>query len=171
MYQISSSNRTQLHPIVSHKRNRNRGVVLSEQGWQKLAQANVLHDELGNRYTYERLSERSLLNERTISRILSCEVRVDKRTLKIFFAAFRLQLDEADYIAAERHPVEKLTTKISLYPGSSPYTPAYPIEANLSQQELIELYQRLVQDLRYLSQLLNLDEVGKSVQLQATELN
>ncbi|MBD1870523.1 hypothetical protein H6F88_08585 [Oculatella sp. FACHB-28] len=170
MYQVSSSNCAQLHPIASHKRNRNRGVVLSEQGWQKLAQANVLHDELGNRYTYERLSERSLLNERTVSRILSCEVKVDKRTLKTFFAAFRLRLDEADYVAAERRSVEQLTTKLSLCPDL-PHTPAYPIEANLSHQELIELYQRLVQDLRYLSQLLNLDEAGRSIQLHSTELN
>ena len=51
------------------KQSRKRGVVLSQQGWQKLVQAEVLHDKFGKRYTHEQLSERSLLDVRTISRI------------------------------------------------------------------------------------------------------
>jgi hypothetical protein len=150
-------------------------MVLSEQGRQKLAQANVLHDEFGNRYSYERLSERSLLDKRTVSRILSCEVKVDKRTLKIFFAAFGLRLDENDYTAAECYPGEPLTTKLSLYPSSDARIPAYTAEANLSHQELIELYQRLVQHLRYLSQLLNFsrsktyERIGVSADVSESE--
>jgi hypothetical protein len=138
MYQVSSSNHHRQYSTVSQKRHRNRGVMLSEQGWQKLAQANVLYDESGNRYTYERLSERSLLNERTVSRILSCEVKVDKRSLKIFFAAFGLRLDERDYIAAKHYPVGQPTTKLSLYPNSPACTAAYSVEANLSYQRLVE---------------------------------
>jgi hypothetical protein len=82
--------------LSSTKRSRNRGMVLSSQGWQKLVQAGVLHDEFGNRYTYEQLSERSLLDERTVSRLLSCEVKVDKSTLKTFFRAFKLSLEAGD---------------------------------------------------------------------------
>ena len=167
MHQISSSHHEQLHSTVSRQHNRNRGVMLSDLGWQKLVQAGVLYDLWGNRYTYEKLSERSLLNDRTVSRILSREVKVDKRTLKIFFAAFGLQLDANDYTTAEYYPANQPITSFSPYLNLTISTPA----ANLSYPELIELYQRLMQDLRYLSHLLNLDEVSGSIPLQATGLN
>jgi hypothetical protein len=89
--------------IESHaapaKRSRSRGIFLSHQGWQKLVQAGVLHNEFGERFTYGQLSERSLLDERTISRLLSCEVKVDKNTLKIFFQTFDLSLEVGDFTA------------------------------------------------------------------------
>ena len=86
----------QNHPAIS-RNGRRRGVVLTQQGWQKMMQAGVLYDDFGKRYTFEELSERSLLDARTVSRILSCEVKVDKRTLKTFFQAFNLQLETGDY--------------------------------------------------------------------------
>jgi hypothetical protein len=89
----------QLQPCPSSaKRSRNRGVILSRQGWQKLMQAGALYNEVGERCTYGQLSERSHLDERTISRLLSCEVKVDKSTLKAFFHAFDLALETDDYI-------------------------------------------------------------------------
>ena len=94
-----ASNIVELLPRFKGKRRR--GVVLTRQGWQKLDQAGVLCDKFGNRYTHEQLSERSLLDNRTVSRILSCETRVDKRTLKIFFETFSLRLDVDDYTAPE----------------------------------------------------------------------
>lgn len=94
-----ASNIVELSPRFKGKRRR--GVVLSQQGWQKLEQAGVLCDRYGSRYTYEQLGERSLLDNRTVSRILSCETKVDKRTLKIFFEAFNLHLDSGDYAAPE----------------------------------------------------------------------
>jgi hypothetical protein len=87
--------------IESHsapvKCSRSRGVFLSHQGWQKLVQAGVLCNEFGERFTYGQLSERSLLDERTISRLLICEVKVDKNTLKIFFQTFDLSLEAGDF--------------------------------------------------------------------------
>jgi hypothetical protein len=85
MYQTASPHLYQLNPVVSSKRSRNRGVILSQRGWHKLKQTGALYDRWGNRYTYELLAERSLLDTRTVSRILGHEVKVDKRTLKIFF--------------------------------------------------------------------------------------
>ena len=41
MYQVSASHADQLHVAVSRQRNRNRGVMLSDLGWQKLIQARV----------------------------------------------------------------------------------------------------------------------------------
>jgi hypothetical protein len=62
MYQLSASQQPRSQASSSQQRHRNRGVMLSQQGWQKLTQAGVLHDPWGNRYSYETLSERSLLN-------------------------------------------------------------------------------------------------------------
>jgi transcriptional regulator with XRE-family HTH domain len=84
-------------PYQPSEKRRNRGVFLSRQGWQKLMQAGALCDEFGERYTYEQLSERSFLDERTVSRLLSCEIKVDKRTLKTFFRVFNLSLEIDDY--------------------------------------------------------------------------
>lgn len=165
MYQISSSHLNRLQSAISHQRNRNRGVMLSEQGWQKLTQAGVLHDQWGNRYTYEKLSERSLLNDRTISRILSCEVRVDKRSLKIFFAAFGLQLNGDDYLTVACIPDNQSISSLSHYLNPT----VHSVETTLSYQELIDLYRRLMQDLRHLSHLLQLHEVNASMSLQGTE--
>lgn len=91
--------KAQFNPIDSKrsKNHRRRGIILTEQGWQKLLQARALYDEFGRRYTYEELGERSLLDPRTISRILSRKVKVDKRTLQTFFEAFNLQLEPVDY--------------------------------------------------------------------------
>lgn len=70
-------------------------------------------------------------------------------------------------MTAEFHPVGQPITNLSLYLNSTVHT----VETTLSYQELIELYQRLMQDLRHLSHLLNLGEVNESLQLQATEFN
>ena len=167
MYQLSSSHQPLSQALVSQKRHRNRGVMLSQQGWQKLTQAGILHNQWGDRYTYEKLSERSLLNDRTVSRILSREVRVDKRSLKTFFAAFGLQLNSNDYLTADCEPAAQTITSLSRYFNST----VHSIETTLTYQELVELYQRLRQDLRHLTHLLNLDEVNGTMPLQATELN
>ncbi|MFB2897575.1 hypothetical protein ACE1CI_32045 [Aerosakkonemataceae cyanobacterium BLCC-F50] len=92
--------RTESH-LAPVKQSRSRGVFLSHQGWQKLVQAGVLHNEFGERFTYGQLSERSLLDERTISRLLSCEVKVDKNTLKTFFRAFNLSLEAGDFTSSK----------------------------------------------------------------------
>lgn len=167
MYQFSSSPRNPLQATGSQQRHRNRGVMLSQQGWQKLTQAGVLHDQWGNRYSYETLSERSLLNQRTVSRILSGEVRVDKRSLKIFFTAFGLQLNGDDYLTAACDPANQTINSLTHYLNST----VHSVETTLSYQELVDLYQRLRQDLRHLSHLLHLHEVNGTLPLQPTKLN
>ena len=80
---------------------RKRGLVLTEQGWQKLLQAGVIQNQFGERYTFAELSERTLLDPRTVCRILGREEAVDKRSLSIFFVAFRLQLERDDYMTPQ----------------------------------------------------------------------
>jgi len=158
MYQLSSSHHERSQATGSRQSHRNRGVMLSQQGWQKLTQAGVLDDQWGNRYSYETLSERSLLNQRTVSRILSCEVKVDKRSLKIFFAAFGLQLNGDDYLTATCDPANQTIASLSHYLNST----VHSVETTLSYQELVALHQQLQQDLQHLSHLLHLYEVNGS---------
>jgi hypothetical protein len=107
-------NLDQLQPhFRSAKRSRNRGVCLSQQGWQKLTQAGVLYNKFGERYTYEWLSEQSVLDERTVSRLLSCEFKVDKNTLKTFFRAFNLSLESGDYTLSQNDEINDVKLNAS----------------------------------------------------------
>lgn len=101
------------HAPVKHSRTR--GVVLSNQGWQKLVQAGVLYTESGERHTYEYLSERSQLDGRTISRLLSGEVRVDKSTLRNFFRAFNMLLEANDYTTCRSDRTNDKSSMLSSY--------------------------------------------------------
>jgi transcriptional regulator with XRE-family HTH domain len=121
------------------KRGRNRGVVLSGQGWQKLMQAGALYNELGERYTYEQLSERSHLDERTVSRLLSCEVRVDKNTLRSFFRAFNLSLEAGDYTICR----SERTNDIASVPSIHPEAAIQRAEFEQIVEELTQLKQQL----------------------------
>ncbi len=83
-----------------HKRKRQRGVVLTDQGFKKL-QAAVSKAEIEQNnciaYTVEVLSDRIGIDPHTLTKVFRCEARVDKRTLHCCFKAFNLQLESHDY--------------------------------------------------------------------------
>ncbi|MBD2158787.1 hypothetical protein [Leptolyngbya sp. FACHB-16] len=147
--------------LSSVKRSRNRGVVLSPQGWQKLMQAGVLYDELGCRYTYEQLSERSNLTERTVSRLLTCEVKVDKSTLKTFFRAFNLSLEASDYTLSNSHGTGAVTSKAL----TDAKPPTQPVDLDQLVEELSQLRQRMRKYERLFQQL-KLNENSVNQQLE-----
>lgn len=124
--------------VMPTKPIRRRGVVLTQKGLQKLIQSNALCDRYGNRYSYEILAGFSQLDPRTVSRILSCETKIDKRTLKIFFNAFNLHLELEDYTIPESDPTPNA----------------------ISTDELMQLKQRILQDYNRLLNLINLDNPG-----------
>lgn len=133
-----SFNQSKFHH-ASVKRGRIRGVFLSHQGWQKLTQARVLHAESGKRHSYEYLSERSHLDERTVSRLLSGEVRVDKNTLRTFFRAFNLSLEADDYTTCR----SERTNDISSVPSTYDMVAIQRAEFEQIVEELTQLKQRL----------------------------
>jgi hypothetical protein len=94
-------------------------------------------------------------------------VKVDKRSLKIFFAAFGLPLQSNDYLTPTCDPAEQTITNPSHFFSSA----VHSVETTLSYQELIELYQRLRQDLRHLSHLIHLHEVNSNMPSPVTEFN
>lgn len=125
--------------LSSAKRSRNRGIILSRQGWQKLIQAGALCNEFGERYTYEQLSEQSHLDERTVSRLLSCEVKVDKSTVKTFFSAFNLLLEAGDYILSNSNRTVSTTSEVSTYAVSTKQA----VDLEQLVEELSQLKQRM----------------------------
>ncbi|XGV97303.1 MAG: hypothetical protein ACAF41_31860 [Leptolyngbya sp. BL-A-14] len=104
-----------------------------------------MHNEFGERFSYGELSERSRLDTRTISRLLSCEVKVDRGTIKTFFRAFNLTLETDDYVTVKN--VKANTTLVNNAPlaTSSPST-ALAVQKNELEQifeEVNQLKQRL----------------------------
>lgn len=126
----------------SAKGRRSRGVFLSHQGLQKLAQAGVLYDKFGKRHTYEYLNERSQLNERTISKLLSCEVKVDINTLKTFFYAFNVPLEAGDFTVFRGDKTDALAP-MPTYADSTIQRAEFEAEFEKVVEELAQLKQRL----------------------------
>ena len=91
------------------KQKRNRGVVLTPQGLEKLQAARSqleYQKNFGERYTYEKISELTNLDLNTIKKVLVGKEGVDKRSLERCFLAFDLQLTEEHYMkphAKNRH--------------------------------------------------------------------
>lgn len=142
------------------KKLRRRGLVLTEQGWQKLLQAEVVHNQFGERHTFAELSDRTLLDPRTICRIISRDEAVDKRSLNIFFDAFGLQLEQADYTtpgtAADRigKPIDAASSSLGL---TSPTRESHP-----RFDEVARVRHRIIEDCCLLALLLGLEGVGQT---------
>jgi len=98
---------------LAQKRKR-RGVMLSATGWQRLQDAQeraATTDNDGYAYTLEQLSSLTELSVRSITRLQSCKVAVDRQTLEDFFRAFNLMLTEQDYVQPESTTLEQLPRK------------------------------------------------------------
>jgi WD40 repeat protein len=83
-----------------HKQKRNRGLILTLEGWQKLQNARLKWEHQENydsKYTFEELSERAGVTCVTLRKVLSRKTGVDKQTLVRLFMVFNLELNESDY--------------------------------------------------------------------------
>ena len=73
------------------KTRRQRGLILTRQGWQKLQDAKLeweISDNGGYRFTLEELSHRAGMTPVTLRKVLTREEGVDKRTLVQLLMAF-----------------------------------------------------------------------------------
>jgi len=80
---------------------RNRGVSLSASGIQRLSQAISafeMAENNGNRFTIEELSDRTNISTSTLSRLWASKAGVDRRTLRLLFSAFSLNLQDSDLL-------------------------------------------------------------------------
>jgi len=86
--------------MSSLKPRRKRGVILTQQGWEKLQHSkreSEMQENFGDRYTLEELSDRTGLDPDTVAKVTTRKVGVDKRTLELFFKAFNLELAASDF--------------------------------------------------------------------------
>jgi transcriptional regulator with XRE-family HTH domain len=90
---------------------RSRGVVLSSVGLKRL-QSGILAMEIAEnnsrRFTLEKLGDRMNISTKTLSRLLSLDIGVDQKTLKLCFSAFNLELHVEDYTVVNE--VDKIET-------------------------------------------------------------
>ncbi len=109
--------------MAEHKHGRRRGATLTAAGYHKLQAARAaaeLDVNFGNRYTKEELSGLTGLSLKTISKIFDDatdastvrSIPVDKQTIDICFAAFKLELERSDYLYPEAiEPTELVRTE------------------------------------------------------------
>jgi WD40 repeat protein len=89
---------------MNRQSKRNRGVILTREGWQKLQNAKVeweFQENFGSRWTLEELSERVGITPVTFRKVITRETGVDKQTLVRLFMAFNLDLGQSDYTKPE----------------------------------------------------------------------
>ncbi|WP_152592086.1 NB-ARC domain-containing protein [Nostoc sphaeroides] len=82
------------------KPKRNRGLMLTREGWQKLQNAKLeweFRENNGSKSTLEELSEQAGITPVTLRKVLTRETWVDKRTLVRLFMMFNLDLDKTYY--------------------------------------------------------------------------
>jgi transcriptional regulator with XRE-family HTH domain len=82
---------------------RERGIVLSPQGWQRFQvakQQTESEQSWGKHLTQEDLSDLTGLSLNTLYRVLKRELGVDRQSLEYLFGAFGLELTKADHTCA-----------------------------------------------------------------------
>ncbi|MBD2347033.1 WD40 domain-containing protein [Anabaena subtropica] len=86
------------------KPKRNRGLILTLTGWQKLQNAKLeweFRNNNGSKFTLEELSEQGGITPVTLRKVLTRETGVDKRTLVRLFMMFNLELGKNDYTSPD----------------------------------------------------------------------
>lgn len=147
----------------SSKSRRDRGVILTTKGWQKLQQAMQAAEaeqNWGRRFTREQLSDRTGLSLQTIARILKRETAVDRLSVESFLRGFNLTLSPGD-CAPPTSPFEELATRQNNphqdWGDAINVSVFYGREATLAQ-----LQQWLAEDGCRLVALLGIGGIGKS---------
>ncbi|MFB2882043.1 NB-ARC domain-containing protein [Floridanema aerugineum] len=157
--------------MILQKRGRKRGVILTQQGLQKLENAkseSEMNDNFDKRYTREALGFRTGLDPDTIAKVFAFEVGVDKKTLKCCFQTFNLQLESDDYQFAKPDfdfqidnreiPTANLTVQNCVDWGEAPDVSEFYGRTD----ELATLEQWIVKDRSRLVTLLGMTGMGKT---------
>ncbi|MEM8720422.1 MAG: AAA-like domain-containing protein [Cyanobacteria bacterium P01_G01_bin.39] len=115
---------------------RKRGVIISNEGWQRLSLAQKASEKKRNQsrpYTLEDLNDLTGLSCHTLTKVRRRKSPVDKQTLACFFNAFNLELTDKDYIK----PIPKIE-------GTSERQRPQIVEAKHDSRKLIKLNEPLL---------------------------
>jgi WD40 repeat protein len=96
--------------MKQQKQKRNRGLILTREGWQKLQNAKLqweIVENSGCKSTIEELSERAGITPVTFRKVMTREVGVDKQTLVRLFMALNLELEQSDYTKPDSDDLAK----------------------------------------------------------------
>jgi hypothetical protein len=147
----------------SSKAKRERGVILTMKGWQKLQQAMQAAEATqnwGQRFTREQLSNRTGLSLQTISRILKRKEAVDRQSIECFLRGFKLQLSQGD-CAPPTTPFEELATRQE--DPQHDWGEAMDVSVFYGREaDLVRLQQWLADDCCRLVAILGIGGIGKS---------
>ncbi|MEM6427394.1 MAG: NB-ARC domain-containing protein, partial [Cyanobacteria bacterium P01_D01_bin.128] len=150
--------------------NRQRGVVLTDRGLERLEEAIASAQEAekyGKRFTQAELEERAGISRKTIKKIRDRTTTVDSTSVQALFEVFGLELETADYGLPELDysPVtETLTPSKETRPdpkldwGEKPDTAIFFGRT----EELITLHQWIMADQCRLVTLLGMGGIGKT---------
>jgi len=127
------------------KTKRKRGVVLTSIGLKRLQSA-ILSVEIaenkGKHLSLEELSSRIDVSTKTLSRLWSLSERVDQKTIKLCFSAFKLELHSEDYTilneANETETSEFLSVGSNTEDSSQPSEFTSFVEEHYEQTEQIK---------------------------------
>ncbi|WP_414548851.1 NB-ARC domain-containing protein [Anabaena sp. CCY 0017] len=144
------------------KARRNRGVILTLQGWDKLqtskAQAEW-EENAGESFSLEELGDRTQLAMHTISKILGRLEPVDKSSLQSAFTAFNLEFCKADYTRPS--PPDDLEVRRANPQYDWGEAPDVSVFCGRSE-ELVQLRQWVLEQRCRLVALLGIGGIGKS---------
>ncbi len=150
---------------MPHRRSRRRGVILTNQGLQKLQSAkseSESNENFDKRYSREALGFRMGLDPDTVAKVFACEVGVDKKTLKCCFRAFNLEVEPDDYQLAKPENREIQTAKLAVQNtvdwGEAPDVSEFYGRT----EELATLKHWIVNDCTRLVTLLGMEGMGKT---------
>ena len=147
----------------SPPRSRERGVVLTLPGWNRLQTAKAqaeFQENTGNRFTLEELSERTALSLGTVSKVLGRLEPVDRYSLQTVFQSFGLELYKNDY-ARPNSPLQGLN--IQQQHSNQDWGEAMDVSRFCGREtELATLRQWLVEKRCRLLSVLGIGGIGKS---------
>jgi hypothetical protein len=136
---------------------RKRGVILTKKGLKKLL--DVLNKEFPDGYTYEAVAKKTEFDTKsrcgeTVGHILKQEPPVDKKSIKILFQAFGLELENDDY----KHPDSRRYPKPKIDWGIAPDVSIFYGR----EEDLAKLEQWIVRECCRLVVLSGMPGIGKT---------
>lgn len=143
----------------SQSTKRQRGIILSDYGWERLQIAEQQAQTDDSPFTLKQLTERTGLSLNTLTKVRTRKVPVDRQTVAAYFEAFGLELIPNDYLqpSLQNLPSSDISTAPLIDWGETPDTSVFYGR----EHELATLTQWIEQRCRLVA-LLGMGGIGKT---------